>query len=103
GGGGVRDEYGAAFDAHAGIAELFAHFGERAGPMVEMNGEVFHLRRPKASGYSVARRSCAAFVSRNGRRRFAAVVMRRNHSLPRSSEILSMSANGTVHDARFGT
>src|ERR1051326_3805427 len=47
GGGGeekVRDAVppAAAFDAHAGAAERFAHLRERAGTIVELNAEVFH-------------------------------------------------------------
>ena len=42
----VRDavEHTAPFDAHAGAAERFSHFRERAGAILERDGQILHAR-----------------------------------------------------------
>lgn len=40
----VGDEHATPFDAHSRTAKRFAHVGESAGTIVEMNGQVFHVR-----------------------------------------------------------
>lgn len=45
----AHDPGAAAFDADTGTAQDFAHFGERAGPVIQSDREILHHNPPQAN------------------------------------------------------